>query len=169
MTVSETPRLLLRHINLNDAPFILTLLNDPSFLIKIGDKGVRNLEDACKYILDGPVKSYKTNGYGPNLVELKETGCPIGICGIYKREILPHPDIGFAFLPAYWAQGYAYESADAVLNNAKTLHKLDRILGIASPSNSKSIRLLEKLGLVLEGTVRLTPESSECKLFARGL
>src|SRR3954463_1726291 len=102
MKVLETDRLILRHLSTADAEFILELLNDPSFLRYIGDKQVRTLEDARRYVLDGPVKSYERYGFGLNLVELKSEAKPIGICGILKRDTLPDPDIGFAFLPAYW-------------------------------------------------------------------
>src|SRR5215216_2840177 len=102
MTVIETERLILRRLTLDDARFILTLLNEPSFLRYIGDKKVRNLEDARQYMLNGPVASYEQNGFGLYLVELKESHTPIGMCGLVKREELPDPDIGFAFLPDYW-------------------------------------------------------------------
>src|ERR1043166_3210050 len=113
MKVLETDRLLLRWLNDDDAPFILELLNDPSFIRFIGDKGVRTLDDARNYILNGPVASYEKFGYGLYATELKDGSVPIGMCGILKRDTLPHPDIGFAFLPRYWNKGYAFESAAA--------------------------------------------------------
>src|SRR4051812_38489649 len=100
MTVLKAERLLLREFNLEaDAQFALLLLNQPSFLRFIGDKNVRSLEAARQYILNGPVASYERNGFGLYVVELKDTHVPIGMCGLIKREELPHPDIGFAFLP----------------------------------------------------------------------
>ncbi|HEY3581254.1 MAG TPA: GNAT family N-acetyltransferase, partial [Pyrinomonadaceae bacterium] len=99
MIVLETERLILRHFNPDDAPFILALLNEPSFLAYIGDKKVRTLEDARQYIANGPVATYERHGFGLYQVELKDTHRPIGMCGLLKREELPHPDIGFAFLP----------------------------------------------------------------------
>ena len=89
----QTDRLIVRPITLDDAPFILTLLNEPSFLRYIGDKKVRTAQDATQYILNGPVASYERHGFGLCLVELKETHTPIGICGLLKREELPDPDI----------------------------------------------------------------------------
>ena len=103
MIILETERLRLRHLTPDtDAEFILELLNDPSFIRFIGDKGVRDLDAARRYIVDGPVKSYDANGFGLYLAELKTNETPIGICGLVKRDTLPHADIGFAFLPAYW-------------------------------------------------------------------
>src|SRR5258708_2407137 len=119
MKVLETDRLRLRWLRADDAEFVLQLLNEPSFLTYIGDIGVRSIEDACNYILTGPVASYEQHGFGLYLVELKENGQPIGISGLVKRATLKDPDIGFAFLPAYWSKGYAGESAAAVLTYAR--------------------------------------------------
>jgi ribosomal-protein-alanine N-acetyltransferase len=151
MTVLETERLILRHFNADDAPFIVALLNEPSFLHYIGDKKVRTLDDARQYIATGPIPSYERHGHGLYQVELKDSRSPIGMCGLLKREELPEPDIGFAFLPAFWNKGFAFEAAAAVLTDARQRLQLDRILAIVNPDNTASIKLLEKLGLRFEG------------------
>lgn len=115
MNVLETDRLILRWLSPEDAEFILRLLNEPSWLRFIGDKGVRTIEDARAYILKGPIDMYSRLGFGLYLVELKEPAFPIGMCGFIKRDSLEDVDIGFAFLPAYWGKGYAYEAAAAVM------------------------------------------------------
>jgi len=150
MSLLETQRLIIRELNVDDAQFILTLLNEPSFLHYIGDKKVRNLDDARRYILDGPVASYERHGFGLFRVELKDSHIPIGMCGLLKREELPDPDIGFAFLPDFWNRGYAFEAAAAVLNYARQRLKLDRVLAIVNPDNDASIKLLQKLGFKFE-------------------
>jgi RimJ/RimL family protein N-acetyltransferase len=158
MLVLETERLLLRPLTTDDAPFILTLLNEPSFLRFIGDKKVRNLEDARQYILTGPMASYERHGLGLLAVELKASQTPIGMCGLLKREELPEPDIGFAYLPDFWGQGFAFEAAKAVMNDARESLKLNRVLAIVNPDNDASIKLLERLGLKFErlkGDVKL--------------
>jgi RimJ/RimL family protein N-acetyltransferase len=147
MLVIQTERLLLRPFTLDDAPFVLTLLNEPSFLHFIGDKNVRNLEDARQYILTGPIASYQQNNFGLLLVELRNAPTPIGMCGLLKREDLPDPDIGFAFLPDYWGRGFAFEAAAAVMKDARKRLKLNQILAIVNPDNDASIKLLEWLGL----------------------
>ena len=152
MQALETERLLLRPFTTDDAPFILTLLNEPSFLRFIGDKKVRTLEDARQYLLNGPIASYNAHGFGLLLVELKESQTPIGMCGLLKREELPAPDIGFAFIPDYWRQGFAFEAATAVMNDARERLKLNTILAIVSPDNDASIKLLERLGMSYERT-----------------
>jgi RimJ/RimL family protein N-acetyltransferase len=163
--VLETERLILRKLSSDDAEFILKLLNEPSFLHYIGDKGVRNLDDARQYILDGPMDSYERNGFGLYLVALKGEGQPIGISGLVKRPALTDADIGFAFLPAYWSKGYALESASAVMTYGREVLELNRVLAITSPDNEVSAKLLGKIGLRFERMVRLSEDGPEIKLF----
>jgi len=148
---------------------MLGLLNEPSFIRNIGDRGVRTVEDARDYIARGPVASYARFGFGLYLVELRTPLTPIGICGILKRDELPEPDIGFAFLPAYWSQGYALEAATAVCDYARDALDLPRLLAIVSPSNASSIRLLERLDFRFQSMTRLTPETREVKLYSCAL
>jgi RimJ/RimL family protein N-acetyltransferase len=150
MSVLQTERLNLRELTLDDAPFILTLLNEPSFLRFIGDKKVRTLEAARQYLLNGPMASYAQNGFGLNLVELNDSHTPIGMCGLLKREDLPAPDIGFAFLPDFWGKGFAYEAAVAVMSDARKRLKLNRVLAIVNPDNDASIKVLKRLGMTFE-------------------
>ena len=165
MTVIKTERLVLRRLAIDDAEFIVELLNQPSFLRYIGDKEVRNNADAVRYIQDGPLASYERFGFGLYLVELKETGVPMGICGLLKRDSLPDVDVGFAFLPSYWSQGYAFEAAAAVMTYGRDVLGLRRIVAITSPDNEGSIRLLEKLGLRFERLIKLSADQSEVRLF----
>jgi RimJ/RimL family protein N-acetyltransferase len=165
LSVLETERLTLRRVTDADAEFILDLLNQPSFLRYIGDKGVRNTEDAIRYIQTGPVASYERFGFGLYLVELKETGLPIGMCGLLKRDVLPDVDMGFAFLPDYWSRGYAFEAASAVITHGREVFGLRRIVAITSIENRASIKLLEKLGLGFEGLITPSEELGEVRLF----
>lgn len=165
MKILETDRLILRHLSEEDAEFILQLLNEPSWLRFIGDKGVRTLEDARAYILKGPVEMYLRHGFGLYLVELKAEGDSIGLCGLIKRESLEDVDIGFAFLPGYWGKGYAYEAASAVMEYGRTLLGLKRIVAITTADNETSAKLLEKLGLRFEGMLKLPDDSEELRLF----
>lgn len=166
MNVIETERLNLRRLDAGDAAFILELLNDPSFLQCIGDKGVRTHEDAVRYILEGPIESYARHGFGLWLVELKDSQTPAGICGLVKRDTLPDADIGYAFLPHFRSRGYAYESAAAVMSYASVALGLRRVLAITNPENAGSIKVLEKLGLKFERLVRLSEDAPEVMLFA---
>ncbi len=149
-SVLETDRLVLRRLSTGDADFIVRLLNEPSFLRYIGDRGVRTMADAERYVSDGPVLSYERHRFGLLLVERKDSRDPIGICGLLKRDWLDDPDVGFAFVPEHWSRGYALESASAVLADARERLRLTRVVAITSPDNLPSIRLLEKLGFRFE-------------------
>jgi RimJ/RimL family protein N-acetyltransferase len=166
VVVFETDRLVVRRLTVEDAPFILRLLNEPSFLQHIGDRGVRNLADAKQYILSGPVASYAAHGFGLFLVELKEPRHPIGICGLLKRDALDDVDIGFAFVPESWLKGYAFESASATLAYARETHRLKRVVAITSPDNVASINLLVKLGFYFDRMVLMPGDKVEVKLFS---
>jgi RimJ/RimL family protein N-acetyltransferase len=166
MKILETERLILRQASIDDAGIILTLLNEPSFIRNIGDRGVRTLEDARDYILTRLIASYENNGFGMYLVLMKETGKPAGICGLVKRDGLDDVDIGYAFLPQYWSRGYATESALAVKEYAKNTIGLDRLVGITDPKNRGSIRVLEKIGLKFERMVRLSEDDIDLKLYS---
>jgi ribosomal-protein-alanine N-acetyltransferase len=163
--VVETERLLLRRLTPHDAAFIYELVNEPSFIQNIGDKNVRTHADAVRYIQQGPMASYEQQGFGLYQVELKQPAIPIGICGPLKRETLEHPDIGFAFLPRFWRQGYAFESATAVMSYAREVLGLKQIAAITTPDNEPSIKLLEKLGFKFERTTRLSENEPAVKLF----
>ena len=165
MFTLETERLTLREVSTDDADFILRLLNEPSFLRFIGDKGVRNLQDARQYILNGPIASYNQNGFGLYLVVLKSMNTSIGMCGLIKRETLTDVDIGFAFLPEFWNKGYALESATAVFSYGKDVLKLPRIVAITNKDNVTSGKLLEKLGLHFDRLIDLNGDGDETKLF----
>ena len=167
--ITTTERLTLCEFTTNDAPFILKLVNEPAWLQFIGDKGVRTIEDAIGYILNGPAKSYRDNGFGLWLVSLQQEGTPIGMCGLIKREALENVDIGFAFLPTHGGKGYALEAATATLEYAKVKLGLKRILAITNQDNARSIKLLEKLGLQFEKLITLPAEHTEIILMGKDL
>jgi len=161
----ETGRLTLRRMELGDAGFILGLLNEPSFLLHIGDKGVRTGDDARRYIA-GVQAGDERFGFGLWLVERKDGGEPIGICGLLKRDWLEDVDLGFALRPAFWGRGYAFEAASAVLAHARGPLGRRRIVAITSLENEASIQLLGKLGFRFERVARFTEGGDELRLFA---
>lgn len=167
--VLETPRLLLREFTDDDLPFVLRLLNEPSWLRFIGDRGVRTLDDARRYLDDGPRKVQALHGFSLWCVVPRETGLPVGMCGLIRRDTLPDADVGFAFLPEAWGKGLATEAAAAVLAHARDVLGLRRVLAITDPENAASIRVLERIGLRREGTVRMPGEEIDLLLFGRRL
>ena len=164
MKVLETERLVLREITVDDAEFILRLMNDASYLKYIGDKGVRSVADAERFIEDIAMKSYRENGFGHYIVELKEDGTPIGTCGYVKRAELEDPDIGFAFLPEYGKKGYALESAGAVLDYGIEKLGFRKVSAITTQDNENSGRLLAKLGFSFSRLIEM-PNGEKLKLF----
>jgi RimJ/RimL family protein N-acetyltransferase len=169
MSVLETDRLVLRELTPEDAGFILRLLNEPSWLRFIGDKGVRTVEDARDYIVNGPMAMYARHGFGLWLVELRDAAVPIGMCGLIKRDSLEDVDLGYALLPEHWGKGYAREAAAASMAHGRDAVGLRRIVAFTDPDNEPSRRLLEDLGFAFERLFRLTGGVPESKLFGRRL
>ena len=165
MNIIETERLTLREFTAEDAGFILELVNEPSFIQNIGDRGVRTLSDAVRYLEAGPVSSYARNGFGLYLVQLKESGESIGMCGLIKRDTLDDVVIGYAYLPKFWSKGYAVEAALAIKEQGRSLG-LKRLVAITNPANTGSIRVLEKIGFTFEKMTRLSADDIELKLFS---
>lgn len=165
MKIFETERLTLRLQTTDDADFILELVNDPSWLQFIGDRGVRTVEDACEYIVNG-LRMYEQFGFCFYLVERKEDQIPLGLCGLNKRVSLEDVDIGYAFLPKYWGKGYAYEAASATLAYGIDTLGLNRIVAITTQDNHASAKLLEKIGLKFERLVQLSNDAEELRLFS---
>lgn len=166
MPIATTERLTLREIVAGDAPFILTLVNDPAWLRFIGDKNVRTESDARRYIEAGPAAMYAQRGFGLWLAERSDDGVPIGMCGLIKRDTLPDVDLGFAFLPAYRGSGYAFEAAQAAIDFAWERLGLARVAAITAPENDDSVRLLERLGFRFERMLQLADDAPAVRLYA---
>jgi RimJ/RimL family protein N-acetyltransferase len=169
MSRLETERLQLRPLTVDDADFVLKLLNEPSFIEHIGDKQVRTREDARAFIDLGPWASHAALGFGLECVELKANGEPIGVCGLLKRDILDEVDVGYAFLPEYWSSGYATEAVTAILRDARNRLGLTRIAALVNNSNSSSIRLLDKLGFSFAGMVSFHEDEPDARMYVRDL
>ena len=163
----ETSRLVLRRLQFDDAPFLVQLLNEPSFIANIGDRGVRNVEDAHRYLREGPMSMYERFGFGLWHTSRKSDGASVGMCGLLKRDTLPDVDVGYAFLPAYWGQGFAFEAAEAVVAHGRRKFGLNRVIGVVSQGNAGSIRVLEKLGMSFERLHSMRPGEPDVRLYGR--
>ncbi|MFC6040946.1 GNAT family N-acetyltransferase [Paenisporosarcina macmurdoensis] len=166
MKIIETERLVLRHMKTEDAKFMLELLNEPAWIKYIGDRGIRTIDEAIKYIEDGPMTMYEEKGIGLYLVELKESETPIGICGLIQRDFLKDVDLGFAIHSKYWGNGYACEAAQATLIYGNEVLGFQRIAGFTSLDNEKSAKLLLKLGMIEEDKIKFASTQEEVRLFA---
>ena len=166
MTLLETERLLINMITQDDASFLYALMNDKDWILNIGDRGIRTIEDAEDFIKTRFFKSYKENGFGFYSMVIKDTLEMIGIVGLVNREGLEHIDIGYGILPEFRGQGFAYEATKAVYDYSQDTLKLKKIVAIVNPDNIRSIKLLQKLGLNFEKMVRLPDEDNDIKLFS---
>lgn len=166
LPVIETERLSLCKLNPNDVEFIFKLLNTPTWLKYIGDRGIKTMDNARDYIITGPMFSYNKHGFGLWLIKLKDDDTPVGICGLIKRDSLEDVDIGFAFLPEHTGKGYAYEAAKATIDFAKNELGLKRVVAITTKDNEGSIALLKKIGFDYEKLIKLPNEDEELMLFA---
>jgi RimJ/RimL family protein N-acetyltransferase len=165
MEILQTERLRLRTLAPDDAPFYLEVVNDAGFIEYIGDRGIRTLDAAAKAITEGPVAMQASLGHSLCLVELKQDGAPIGMCGLIKRDTLPDVDIGYAFLPQFGGKGYATEAAAATLAYAQSLG-IRRLLAITSPDNAGSNAVLKKIGMRFEKIVHLAPDDTGTLLYS---
>lgn len=167
-TVLETERLRLCQLSddsQDDRRLVLDLLNDADFLRFIGDRGVRDLEQAAHYLREGPIASYRANGHGLYRIERKHDGASLGMCGLVRRAALPGPDLGYALLPRYRGLGYVAEAGLAVLGDAHARLGLDEVLAVVDPENAASIRCLRAMGFAYREPVRLSADDIELHLF----
>lgn len=162
----HTERLTLAKLSLDDVDFIFDLLNEPTFKRYIGDKGIQTRNDALQYLRDVPLQQYKLHGFGLYRVGVGDENTAAGICGLVSREEFTDPDLGFAFLHAYWGRGYAYESSLAVLAESREKFGLRRIIAMADEDNVASGHLLEKLGFRYERMVTMPGETEAIRQYA---
>lgn len=159
-------RLRLRWMTEADAAFCLSIWNDPDFIRYVGDRGIRTLDQAIDAMRGGMLRLYREFGYGPYIVTRDVGGPPLGLCGLFRRENLDHPDIGYALLPQHCGSGYAFEAADAVMQHAREQMKLPCVKAIVAPGHVRSILLLEKLGMSLEKPLRMPGEDKDILLYS---
>jgi [ribosomal protein S5]-alanine N-acetyltransferase len=168
LVVLETERLSLREVELTDAPFMLELLNSPGFLENIGDRGVREEDQARAYIEERVLGSYRDHGFGMWLAVQKADGAPVGLAGLVRREGLETPDVGYAFIQKVWGRGYAQEAAAAVLAHAQGPMGIPKLAAITTPENFASMAVLRKIGFTYQGMIQLPGIDRESTYFTAG-
>ena len=161
----ETERLILKPTSEEDAEFIFELLNTPKWIKYIGDRNIKTVENAKDYIKIKMLPQLKRLGYSNYTLIRKSDNHKIGTCGLYDRDGLEGIDIGFAFLPEYERNGYAFESANKLMNAAFNEFEITKINAITVKDNISSQKLLEKLGLKLNGTTKLPDDNEELLLY----
>lgn len=167
-TVLETERLVLREVEESDGPFVLELLNSPGFLENIGDRGVRDEEQARTYIRDRVIGSYLQHGFGMWLAVQKADGAPLGLAGLVRRDGLDVPDVGYAFAQRAWGRGYAKEAAGAVLAHARNVMDIPKLAAVTTLENFASMAVLRKIGFTYQGVIQLPGVDRESAYFTAG-
>ena len=157
----HSERLAFRKFDFQDAEFIIELLNSPGWLKNIGDRKVRNLEQARRYLELGAMKSYEERGFGLWMVVVKEDETPIGMCGLLKRDYLKFPDIGFALMPSFAGKGFGKEMAGAVMQYAQEILALKSLCAITLKENATSISVLESIGMQYVKQIQSQTNSEE--------
>ena len=151
IAILKSPRLLLRWFEPEDAAFVLELINQPAWIAGVRDAGVRTDAAAREWLQSRLIDPCWQHGHGFWLVQRRHDAEPLGMCGVFKRDSLPMPDLGYGFLQRHWGQGYAREAARACMDYAVQVLDRNALMAITSPSNEASQNLLRELGFVAEG------------------
>ncbi len=163
--ILATNRLQLRPVELGDATFFLELMNTPKWLQYIGDRGIKNLEIAKKYIQDTILITTSSQTNTQYVIQLVDNLVPIGICGLYDRAGIEGKDLGFAFLPKYEGYGYATEAAQELLSFGFDVLNLTMISAITTKENKVAQKLLRNVGFVNQGGIILPTDKEELLLY----
>ena len=163
-SILETERLILQPVKMEDAEFILELYNSPNFIKFIGDRNLRTVEDAETYIKEKFLPHVEKHGFGSYVIVTKSDTKKIGNVGIYVRDGLDAPDIGFSFLPEFERKGYGFEASKKLMEIAFSEFGLKKISAITTKENIASQKLIEKLGLKFQSIVQL-PDDPEDLLY----
>lgn len=156
---ASSDRLSFRMILPADADFMLGLMNDPDYHRFIGDRGLKTVEDARRYIRENITPHHTRHGFGLWLASTAE-GKPVGIAGLLKRDLLDAPDIGYALLAEARGAGYGREAAEVMLKHAFGVLAVECLYAITNPDNAPSNGLLARLGFsVIDRTFRMTPDA----------
>lgn len=166
MAIFSSERLSFYLLELKDAALMLRLLNEPSFIANIADRGVRTLAEAEQYLLNGPLAMYQQYGFGMYRVSRTADGVDIGLCGLVFRDYLGKPDLGYAYFPEFAGCGYASEAAAAVFDYGKNILQLPEIVAIVAPHNLASQKVLQKLGLCAQGQIPVPGEDKLVDYYA---
>jgi [ribosomal protein S5]-alanine N-acetyltransferase len=169
MPILITERLSLREFTPLDAPFLLRLVNEPGWLRNISNPGVRTLDDALTWAEGRLFQAYRELGHGFWAVERRDDGELLGMCGLFKRPVLPEPDIGYALLAGHEGRGYALEAARGCVAHARDVLGWPTLMAITAIDNPPSVALLGKLGFVEQSRQQLEGYNQPSRVFKLGL
>lgn len=142
----ETTRLRLRPFTPADAGELSLITSDAEVMKFIGE-GVTLSEDETRNSVACIIEVFKKRGFGRWAVIHKDLDKLIGYCGFASGNPQIGVEIAYLLGRPYWGQGLASEAAGACLRYGFEELRLDRIGGVTRPGNSKSRRVLERLGM----------------------
>ena len=159
----ETPRLVLREYTEDDSTAVLAYQRDPRYLRYYPWEG-RTFDDAHRFVRtfidwqsESPRRRFQL------AVLLRENGTLIGSCGVRRKpDDDTEADIGFELSPEHWGRGYATEAATAMAEFAFQDLGVRRLSSWCIAENAASARVLEKLGMSLEGRLAATERFKGC-------
>jgi len=160
-TTFETNRLIIRPTQIADADFLLKLLNSPKWIELIGDREVHSIEEAENYITSKMLPQLEKLGFTNNTIIRKSDHVKIGICGLFKKDSTESLEIGFALLPEFENQGFAFEAIIEMISFAKNKLNVKFVTAFTDPKNLALQKLLEKLGLRFVKALILPDETDE--------
>jgi len=170
MIVSETDRLVLRHLTPDDAPELFRIYSDPGTLKFMG--GGPASQDEVREGIDNHIRSYyDERGFGLWGTVEKNSGRLIGRCGILYQDINGKVDAELAYLldRSTWRKGFATEAANEIVRLAGEKLGFKRMVAVIHPDNLGSIRVAEKCGFELETMVDDFKDFGNVLLYSRGL
>lgn len=144
----ETERLRLRPVMLSDANAMYEYASDEetvAYVFPIHQSLKETKEAIANYFISAPLGKYG--------IELKTTGQLIGTIDLRIIDQHAIAEIGYSLNKAFWGQGYVPEAANELLRLGFEELQLIRIFAVYDIDNPKSGRVLEKIGMKLEGNI----------------
>ncbi|HSH00855.1 MAG TPA: GNAT family N-acetyltransferase [candidate division Zixibacteria bacterium] len=144
--ILETERLILREFEYRDTDFLHELFGDPEFFAFLAGKVKKTRDETEAMITRMREGMYAAHGCGLWLIQLKETGEPVGYCGYLIQEIGGEKlhEIAYGLHKDYRGQGYCVEAARGCKEWGVETLGLTRIVSIVHVDNHPSARVAER-------------------------
>ena len=150
----ETERLVLRRWEPADLCKLTTILSNPEVASRLGSPSQEDVERT----IDRYERNWDALGFGRFAVEDGQTAEFVGRVGLMRQAEWTasedNVEIGWAIARDRWGEGLATEAARAVLADGFDRVGLPRVIGFSSPDNIASVRVMERLGMTLQGTAQ---------------
>lgn len=144
--IITTNRFIIREFVTQDAEDLFKLEGDKRVNEYIPGNRLLTLND-CKREINIYINNYKKSNLGRWPIFLKNTNEFIGVTGFRYLQNIKKTEIGLKLLPKHWGKGYATEIGNALIHYGLTQLKLNEIIAMADPNNTRSVKSLENLGM----------------------